>query len=620
LGLGFTRQPDDIRRQLTRSRIDYVFLDGDVPTAAVTGAWLGAWGKRFVLESDHRPLIVALHTEAWLGSAQAPPPGPDAAVESAWPPRYWFFQNAQDEARAAEDEAAKRLPRQLPRKAFIEALTLPAVQAAGEAYRTSLATPDLSAQWEAYLAWGSAIKEALRPRIRPRGNIGTPPAHPVGAPCQARSRIRGLVRWLRCVRKHGDTMFYEGSSQAAKLRVEPIPGELVDLWYTAADLYTHSQRAASDTQKQREIWQAARAAGQELDGAQTVRRAALPKHTQPHQYNKVDWLIALLRIRIGTARGALRRAAVTAKTTSQWSRRLLVAAEMAAGRTGAVFQLAQPRTRPIAVAGTMIDGQWRTDPESIRRGASTHCAETVALTPQRWKRGTAISFDARIRGEVQPHRRAPHLAKLREVMQERRPLLRSADLVQDWTTESLAAATQYGHDTAPGPSGLTYWMISLLPPSASSLLVGMMNNFQRMRFVPPAVRHGYLYPIPKLGEGGATFEGARQIVLLEVTLKLISGQIAANANRLWEELGYLHAAQNGFRQGCSADAVAAFVTALYDSYRSRGRSIFSVAADVTKAFQSVGLADVEDALCRLGIPPDVIELWMQTDRGAWIPP
>jgi hypothetical protein len=123
-----------------------------------------------------------------------------------------------------------------------------------------------------------------------------------------------------------------------------------------------------------------------------------------------------------------------------------------------------------------------------------------------------------------------------------------------------------------------------------------------------------------LGAGGGTFEGARQIVLLEVTLKLISGQISANATRLWEERGYLHDAQHGFRKGRSADSVAAFVTALYDSYCAQGRSIYSVAADVTKAFQSVGLADVERSLRRLGIPPLVIELWMQTDRGEWLPP
>jgi hypothetical protein len=205
-------------------------------------------------------------------------------------------------------------------------------------------------------------------------------------------------------------------------------------------------------------------------------------------------------------------------------------------------------------------------------------------------------------------------------MAERKPVLRTIDLVQDWSGESLQSATQHGHDTAPGPSGLTYWMVASMPTDDCSALAAMMTNFQRARYVPRAVRHGYLYPIPKLGEGGATFEGARQIVLLEITLKLISGQISANAMRLWEERGYLHSAQHGFRKGRSADSVAAFVVALYDAHRAKGKSIFSVAADVTKAFQSVGLGDVEDALCRLGIPPTVIELWMQTDRGEWLPP
>jgi hypothetical protein len=223
-------------------------------------------------------------------------------------------------------------------------------------------------------------------------------------------------------------------------------------------------------------------------------------------------------------------------------------------------------------------------------------------------------------GEVEPHRQAPEFSSLREVLRDRKPLLRTSDLVQPWTDGTLLAAAQYGHDTAPGPSGLTYWMVASLLAGDRETLATMMNNFQELRQIPSAARHGYLYPIPKLGEGGATFEGARQIVLLEVPLKLISGQIAANANQLWEERGYLHSAQHGFRKGRSADSVAAFVTALYESYRAQGKSIYSVAADVTKAFQSVGMGDVENSLCRLGIPPSVIELWMQTDRGEWLPP
>ena len=43
-------------------------------------------------------------------------------------------------------------------------------------------------------------------------------------------------------------------------------------------------------------------------------------------------------------------------------------------------------------------------------------------------------------------------------------------------------------------------------------------------------------------------------------------------------------------------------------------------ADITKAFQSVGLPAIEKALKRMGIPDDIIELWMQVDRGEWIPP
>ena len=48
--------------------------------------------------------------------------------------------------------------------------------------------------------------------------------------------------------------------------------------------------------------------------------------------------------------------------------------------------------------------------------------------------------------------------------------------------------------------------------------------------------------------------------------------------------------------------------------------MYTIAADLTKAFQSVGLPAVEAALRRLGIPECVIRLWMQTDLGEWVPP
>ena len=193
-------------------------------------------------------------------------------------------------------------------------------------------------------------------------------------------------------------------------------------------------------------------------------------------------------------------------------------------------------------------------------------------------------------------------------------------MVSTWSADSLYDAVEKCADKAPGPSGLCYWMIAAGTTNFRALLANMMNLFQDLNTIPAAARHGFVYPIPKPGAGGSTFEGARQIVLLECITKLISGSIATQSMTIWEERGYLHAAQSGFRKAMAAGDCAAAVVAIQALYREKGLPLHTVAADITKAFQSVGLPQIEMALRRLGLPDDVTDLWMQTDRGEWTTP
>ena len=307
-----------------------------------------------------------------------------------------------------------------------------------------------------------------------------------------------------------------------------------------------------------------------------------------------------------------------------WRQRLTDATAAAAGRTGAVFEAINPRTRPITVDGARVDTpdgpQWRTDGDSIRQSAAKLCASTVALTAGCLKRGTYLSPEERAAGRLDDHFQAPELANVRAALQQRKAPIEFDELVLPWTESRLAEAVKNCDDSAPGPSGLTYWMMGKATESWRSTLALMMNSFQERGYCPPPLRHGYVYPIPKLGEGGSTFEGARQIVLLEVVLKLISGGIAERAMAIWESRGDIHASQHGFRKGRYAGLVASFVTALHDLYRRQGKPLYTVALDLTKAFQSVGLPAIEGALRRMGVPERAIALWMQTDFGEWLPP
>lgn len=635
---GFTRQPDDSRTLKYRTRIDYICVDPDMPPTAITGVWLGPWGRGGVLESDHRPLMCTLNTELWLGStvARSPTNYSEEEMQSAYPPRYWFYTSDTDKKQAADDKAEQRLPRKLPREAFTTAFDSGTVIQAMQELEIAISRQSKSsgahskrtaAVWEAKLAVGRALSSVLAPQVRKRTEMGASDSR---LPDWARGhlRIRGLRKWLKRIKTKGESLFHRGTADRQAEMFNQIPEELWDLWHEAVAAQEHSVDGPQLTKEETKVaWQRAvdKVVADEQKGTATSRASLTPAELKEVQSRSVaTWLIDLLRIRINTATAGLRMELVRTKTQSQMKRRLAEAYAAIQGRTGAVFENINPRTRPIRVDGamqTMTDGsmKWCTDDDSLRRNGAEVCYKTTSIDGHPL-RGTKLSPEARAAGQVDDQFHAPELRTLREVALERKPAIARNLVVSTWTAESLYDAVEKCADKAPGPSGLCYWMIAEGTTTFRILLSRMMNLFQDLNTIPPAARHGFVYPIPKPGAGGSTFEGARQIVLLECITKLISGSIAVQSMAIWEERGYLHAAQAGFRKAMAAGDCAAAVVAIQALYREKGLPLHTVAADITKAFQSVGLPQIEMALRRLGLPEDVTELWMQTDRGEWTTP
>ena len=635
---GFTRQPDDNRSQKHRSRIDYICVDPDTPLTAITGVWLGPWGRGGALESDHRPLMCALDTELWLGSTteRMPLKYSEEEMQTAYPPRYWFFSSDADKKQAEDEKAEQRLPRKLPREAYTLAMNSETVIQAMKQLenmttrqRISVGTNDqrTAAVWEAQLDVGRAISAVLEPQIRKRTVMGASDSR---LPDWARGhiRIRGLRKWLKRIRAKGEALFHRGTADRQAEIFNQIPEELWDLWHEAIAAQDHTVDGPQLTKEEtKAVWQRAvdKVVADDHKGMATPRSSLSTTELKALQNRSAAaWLIDLLRIRISTATAGLRKDQTRMKTQSQMKRRLAEAYAAVQGRTGAVFENINPRTRPIRVDGamqTMEDGskKWCTDDDSLRRNGADICYRTTSINGHPL-RGTKLSPTARAEGQVDDQFQAPELRTLKEVVLERKPAIDRNLVVSTWTAESLYDAVGKCADKAPGPSGLCYWMIASGTESFRTLLAHMLNLFQDLNTIPPAARHGFVYPIPKPGAGGSTFEGARQIVLLECITKLISGSIAVQSMAIWEERGYLHAAQAGFRKAMAAGDCAAAVVAIQALYREKGLPLHTVAADITKAFQSVGLPQIEMALRRLGLPESVTDLWMQTDRGEWTAP
>ena len=469
---------------------------------------------------------------------------------------------------------------------------------------------------------GHAITAELRPKRRDRKMIGEGADKHLPDWARAHIRIRGLRKWLKKLKAKGEKLFLQGSESHPNAVFDSIPEELWDLWHETSALEglqkdTDAENCSAESQL---AWQQAISAAQGLP-----RGTPAEERGTPLRLPRSEWLERLLRIRISIATQAVRQAHVREKAATGWRKRLLDAHAAAEGRTGAIFEVVNPRSRAIKVTGALLpragsSDQWFTDSNSIRQNAADVCAKTVELNELNDRRGTRLSPEARALGELDHQFAAPNLGSLREIMAEEKPEVQAELLLKFWTAENLLAAVKGCADKAPGPSGLCYWMVEEGTPEFRGLLATLMNVFQDQRHLPDEARHSFVHPIPKSGEGGSTFEGARQICLLEILTKFIEGGITTAAMATWEERGYLHPAAHGFRKGMSAGDLAAFVAAVGERYRRSGRPLYTLSADITKAFQSVGLPAIEKALKRMGIPDDIIELWMQVDRGEWIPP
>jgi exonuclease III len=335
---GFTRRPLGSAGSSAATRIDYIGLDSDTPQAAIAGTWLGPWGDALGLTSDHRPLAAQLHTDIWLGEL-TPTVHAAADLGTPFPPRHWFIATKHDEEEAALAVELKRLPRKLPRSAVTDAFALPEVREAVAAHAAAVATASGSLQWRAHCAVGTAISAALAPQIRPRSVLAMKPRSDGYLSDAANLRLRGLRKWHKRLRRHGLSLFQptRPMTELASDWFAAIPEELWDI-YTEAELHRrHLQEGAESAEV---LWQSAIAVG--LADHSTPPRHAHPPPATLATFATLDWLLAMLRVRHSSAKALLQRSAHAVSSAAEWRKRLLLASEYAAGRTGGGFFADQP--------------------------------------------------------------------------------------------------------------------------------------------------------------------------------------------------------------------------------------------------------------------------------------
>ena len=228
---------------------------------------------------------------------------------------------------------------------------------------------------------------------------------------------------------------------------------------------------------------------------------------------------------------------------------------------------------------------------------------------------TAAELDE---GELPERFQSLDMAALRQILSPAgfKAPMSNDQLLAEWTGPRLRDALKFAKlNTAPGPSGCSYKVLFHSSDAFLGSIAAFMRACVRCKRIPTAARHSYVRLVPKSGAGGATLEGARQICLIEVLVKLISADIGRSAMAHWEQHGYLDPAQTGFRRFRNAADVTAAVNAVMASHRRAGTPLYVISGDIEKAFQRVPHWALERALRRLGFSTEAAKFWMETDRS-----
>jgi hypothetical protein len=219
-------------------------------------------------------------------------------------------------------------------------------------------------------------------------------------------------------------------------------------------------------------------------------------------------------------------------------------------------------------------------------------------------------------GKLPPQFYEPGLENLREELQNRDETIPDEVVLPPWSVARLMTLlARVNKHTAAGPSGLSYMLLINAPIEFLQSFVNLLEACQKANMVPAQARHSYVYPIAKTGAGGSTLEGARQICMIEVLLKVISMSMAAALADVWDERGSLHTYQSGFVRGRQASMLAATVVTAIDMVRQDGKVVYVACLDVSKAFQAVPIWAQRLMALRKGMSPRVATYWMEPERG-----
>jgi ribonuclease HI len=167
------------------------------------------------------------------------------------------------------------------------------------------------------------------------------------------------------------------------------------------------------------------------------------------------------------------------------------------------------------------------------------------------------------------------------------------------------------HVRAPGPSGLTYDIMSKMEDHHLSPLVDIINKTLETGRVEQEVNKALMRPLPKTDKGLAELAKTRPIALMETILKITEKIIFDRITKVLNGQGMLRKEQHGNK---SVKAPIRSLTEMIEDAIQTGSELHIFSADIAKAFDSIEYWSQAISWSALGMPPDLVNMLVDMDK------
>ena len=172
--------------------------------------------------------------------------------------------------------------------------------------------------------------------------------------------------------------------------------------------------------------------------------------------------------------------------------------------------------------------------------------------------------------------------------------------------------------SAPGLSGIGYTLLKKLGKGAQEYIVNLLNLILQEGIYPKKWKAGMIFPIPKMAEWDLTLQNTRPIMLLEAARKCFIKIIQKRLSVILVEKQILKGLNFAGLPGESTQEPIYTINSLIEETKEKNKELWTLFLDIKKAFDSVNLASLKEALERIRLPQQLIHLMLELFNGREI--